>query len=298
MPLRDGPHNVIAQLPPLEWRGLTAPPYDVITMSWAHDQAARGVPYVDGEMHDWTGRRSFEFTVRLFFLNTIGEGVLFPDAWEGGGWKDALLDGSSDTLQHPLLGPVLARVAGGKTEIRSSIRSGIIVDCTWIEDLDDPGGPQGLIPPTFDAGTLANAADVGAAAFDVRFPPNKGYTSLLDAWNAIKSGLFSVSLSLGGQLDQLMGIVVTMADAIDDLNDATAIAAHDNLVSFWTALRDTAAKVAATNRPTAKLVLRQDTTLEAFAASVSNSLADCMGLNLHALRLPIVHRGTTLTYYV
>jgi len=249
-------------------------------------------------MHDWTGRKSFEFTARLFFLNTIGEGVLFPDLWEGGGWKDALLDGSADTLQHPILGPVLARVVSGRTEIRANVRSGIIVDVSWVESLDDPAGPQGLIPPTIDASTIATAADTSAAAFGVTYPSGKAQTSLADAWAAVRSGLFSVSLSLTGQIGQLMNTTASMIEQIDALNNSAAIAAYDNLILFWTALKDTADKVAAANRPTARKVLRQDTTLDAFAASVGMTLVEAMGLNLHALRLPIIARGTTLTYYV
>lgn len=288
--------QIIRDLPRLQWRGLDAPPYDIITVEWSHDQAARGVPYVDGEMHDWTGRTSFRFTVRLFFLNgLLDEPNHFPDTWED--WRTALLDGSADTLIHPLLGPVLACVVGGKFEIRSSTASGIIVDVSFSETLDDPAGPQGLLPPDIDAGTLAAAADTSAAEFGVTFPTGKGYTSLLDAWNAVKSGLFSASLTVSGQLDQLMGIAGGMIDAIDSLNDPAAIAAYDNTIAFWNSIKDKSAKVAAANRPTSKKVLRQDATLDAFAASVNNSLVDVMGLNLHALRLPIVSRGTTMTYY-
>lgn len=288
--------QIVRDLPRLQWRGLDAPPYDVVTAEFAHDQSARGVPYVDGEIHDWTGRKSFKFTVRLFFLNgLINEPNHFPDTWND--WRDALLDGSADTLVHPILGPVLACVDGGKFEVRSSVANGIIVDASFSESLDDPAGPQGLIVPSVDPGALALAADTSAAVFGVTFPSGKGFTSLLDAWNAIKSGLFSASLTLTGQLNQIMGITASMIDAIDVKNTAAAIAAYDNLIAFWTSLKNTSDKVASANRPTAKKVLRQDTTLDAFADTVGNTLVEIMGLNLQALRLPSVSRGTTLTYY-
>ncbi len=289
--------DVIRNLPALEWRGLTAPPYDVLTVEFAHDQPARPYPYRDGEGHDGTGRKSFVMPVRLFFLNTIGEGILFPDAWEGGGWKDALLDPSPDDLQHPILGPTRAVVLGGKFEIKASIRSGMIVDVNFAEHLDDPAGPTGLIAPTIDPVRLAKLADVACTGIGVPYP-GTDEVSLFAAFKAIAGAIFSAAAKITGKLRQIIGNVEAMIDTVDSLNSAVAWSAKDALLQLWTSLSDIAKKAAAVSaRPVLSRVVGGPTTLAAFADSVGNSLRDVMSLNLAALRSPVVGRGTVLRYY-
>lgn len=291
-----GKADIIADLPPLVWRGLVAPPYEVVTFEFANTLPAREVPYVDGDVHDSTGRRSFPMTARLFFLNTLGEEkVMFPDYWEE--WR-AQLDGDPGELRHPVLGPVTARVQNAKGEIRATTRSGVIVDIAWIETNLEPQTLNFLADLGSDPGTIADAADIAAAAFGVHYPTGLAQTSLATAWAALRPGLFAPTLPTSQALLQLLGIVSKMISAIEVLNNALAWAALELLITFFSSLKDQEQAVLHAARPTGKEVQLFDTTLDEFAARKGNTLNEVMGLNLAALRSPIVAKRTPLTFFL
>jgi len=289
--------NVIAALPILTWRGLDAPDYSLVGCEFQHEQAERRIPYIDGAIHDNTGRMPFQFMARIFFINTTGDGTVFPGFWNQ--WRDALLDSSAGDLVHPLLGPVRARVLNGKFDVRAEIRSGIIIDVTWVETLDDPAGPQGLVPQKLDVVTLARAADKAMAARGVPYPTGESTSSLFDLINQIKGAIFSAKLSILGAFNKVFGVIESILDIFRTRDDPLDYPAVDALNALYASSLDLRSQLEATvARPTAQATISVDTTLEAFARSVGNTLSEVMGLNLQALRSPIVRRGTTLTYYV
>src|SRR5580658_10043969 len=111
-----GDTTITRDLPALKWRGMLAPGYDVIPFKWRNRLAPRKYYGVDGDAHDPTGRDSFAgLSARLYFVNTLvpqlsgGLGRLFPNYWET--WRDQLMDGAAGDLEHPVLGPIRARVA-------------------------------------------------------------------------------------------------------------------------------------------------------------------------------------------
>lgn len=289
-------NNIVAELPKLTWRGLEAPPYEFVTFEFNNELSPRQVPYVDGEIHDNTGRKSFPMTVRLFFLNTLGESErMFPERWEQ--WKDNL-DGEVGDLVHPVLGPMKARVQNARGEIRATVRAGIIVDISFIETNLEPG--EILFGATLfaDPSTMAAQADFNWQFKGRTYPTALlPYDSLLAAYNALRSLLFIADLKAINALRKLQGIVASMVDTVALLTDPSEWATLDTLTSFWDLLGAQAATLERSARATAKRVVRFDTTLDAFALEVANDLKDVMSLNLFALRSPIVPRGTTLTYY-
>lgn len=302
-------NDIIADLPDLTWRGLRAPPYEVVTFEFDNELASRGVPYADAEVHDYTGRHSFPTTCRLFFLNTLGDGRLFPDLWNQ--WA-VNLDGEPGDLVHPVLGPMKARVKNAKGEIRATVRAGVIVDVTWVETNLNPGLKLAGFDLFADPSTIAAQADTNwsfkgrtypaqlTAFITALKPPAPGTTptvSLLEAYLALRSLLFAANLAALNLLRKLQGIVAGMVDTVAVLTDPTEWATLDLLTSFWDLLGTQALRIERATRATARKVVRFDTTLEAFAAEVGNALTDIMGLNLAALRSPIVLRGTTLTYF-
>ncbi len=305
--------NIVASLPVLGWRGLPTPPYDLVTFEFENELAPRSVAYTDGEGHDDVGRKSFPMTARLYFLNTLGEKArMFPDLWEL--WKENM-DGRPGDFVHPILGPLRARVKGAKGELRSTSRSGVIVDITWIETIEDPavGAVREFILET-DPATLASVADTMGAPLGIRYPvssainlggaafptPGGGVqpTSLLQAFNQLRGDLFSAKLMLSGGLAQLTGIVSGMIDAAEALKSARAWPLVDVLTQLWSSLRNMAKRLARVARATRAVVLTRDTTLDAFATAHANTLNEIMGLNIQAIRLPVAKRGTTLRYYV
>jgi len=245
-----GSSNIIADLPPLVWRGLVAPPYEVVTFELSNTLPVREVPYVDGDVHDSTGRRSFPMTARLFFLNTLGEErVMFPDYWEE--WR-VQLDGDPGELVHPVLGQLTARIQNAKREIRATTRAGIIVDIAWIETNTDPATLNFLADLGGDPTPIAEAADIAAANFGVTYPAGLPQTTLKDAWQALRPGLFAPTSTMSDALLKLLGIVDKMIAAVEAILDPLAWVPLELLLAFFSALKGQQEAVARAARPTGK----------------------------------------------
>jgi len=289
--------DIVAEMPLLRWRGLDAPPYELVTFEFANDLSPRSIPYIDGEIHDNTGRRAFPMTARLFFLNTLGESrLMYPDYWEE--WKENL-DGEIGELVHPVLGPLPARVQNAKGEIRASVRSGIIVDITWVETIIDPAeGANLLFVRELNPAALADEVDKAMATFGVPYPDGGPSDSFLGAWNEVREGgLFSPSLALLTKIQKIIDTIFQVWDLAASLAENAAWVLTQNIETFWDTIREVQENAGRTVRPTAREVVRRDTTLDAFATAKGCTLQDIMGLNLQTLRSPIIPRGTTLTYY-
>ena len=132
--------EIVSALPPLIWDGLLAPPYALVSFGHENALAERRVPYVDNAIHDDTGLMIAPMTARLMFLNTVEGGTTagvrnFPEYWNE--WN-ARLDGTAHDLQHPIYGPMRARVKGARGELVSTTRSGVVVEVTWVKTVEDP----------------------------------------------------------------------------------------------------------------------------------------------------------------
>ncbi len=320
--------NIIAELPELEWRGLTAP-YSTAPFTVTFDLAPRAYYGTDGFGHENTGRQSTPFQATLLFLNTLREGA-FPGLYTE--WVDACVnDKSVDWLLHPLLGLTRARVQSFAVQFEAPKRAGVVVDVTWVETLEDPDTRVPFTTPTVTPEAAALAADEALAAVGISYPqpstasaltgvaPSttgtaaaafvtpeqlpktptlENATSLDEAYRAVKGQLFSAALYVSSAINRLLGIVRQLMADVDALHDHDAWAARWNLSAFYASLKQIqkdAERLVA--KATATRTLKKDMTLDEFARTVSNSLTDVMTLNVGALRTPIVLKGATLRYY-
>jgi len=302
--------NIIADLPELEWRGLTAPcsvaPYTV-----TFDLAPRAYYGTDGYGHDNTGRQSTPFPVTLWFINTVRPNA-FPELFNQ--WQDACInDKSPDWLLHPILGLTRARVQSFAVDHGANMRAGVKVDVVFVETLEDADTRVDFNGPDVAPEAAALAADTAMAAVGVSYPTNTTLaplapvtgqpsldqaTSFQEAYAAVKGQLFSASLTVTSALGSLLGTVGTVLDDIDALGSHDAWAARWNVLAFYGSLKRIQADVERViARATATQVLQKDTTLDEFARTKANSLIDIMSLNVQALRSPVVLKGQTLRYY-
>jgi hypothetical protein len=310
--------KIIQDLPTLTWRGLLAPPYDVLSFSWKNRLAVREYYDVDGDAHDPTGRGSIPMTARLYFVNTVvaeyaGLGRLFPEYWEQ--WRNELQDGQPGDLEHPALGLIRARVPTVAGVVETKVQSGIIVDISWIETNEDPSVLTELGNIAANPAQLATDADTNAGAFGVvvapgrlpvmftvqyglQFPSGFVQPTLASIFAAIYTSVFAATLNASAMLLSLMGDVAAMIGAIQALDDVAAWPALVSLLSFWNALRTMQRNIAAVARTTAQEVVTKQTTLDAFALAHGNSLAEILALNAAAITSSYVPRGTTLSYYL
>jgi prophage DNA circulation protein len=316
--------DIISGLAELTWRpdsfseALRAP-CGTASFEFSHSLPERSYPYVDGKGHDWTGRDPIPLPARLFFLNTL-EPASFPENWND--WQPALFTGEAGDLVHPILGLLRARVQRGSVTLAAEERSGVVLDVSWIETLDDPAelfffGELSVIEVNLSSRALA--AEAAAKAFGVTytpgvvaaaftpsttptkpsFPTAEAHTTLVSAVAelqsyAVASSGAAAAVSLA---TQLAGRVNQMVRDVEDLRDPEAWPAYDNLVATWTMLRDLERRLEKKQRPTARRQLGTATTLDAFADSVSNNLGEIVSLNPHALGHPLVEKGVFLRYY-
>lgn len=295
--------EIISALPPLLWDGMLAPPYALVSFGHENALAERRVPYVDNAIHDNTGLMIAPMTARLMFLNTVEGGTTsgvrnFPDYWNE--WN-ARLDGTARDLQHPIYGPMRARVRGARGELVAQSRSGIIAEVTWVKTVEDPAAIDVQLDTRVD--NVSAAQQMGAAAYEIGvFYPRGGRvtpapTDLYDdVVGALSEAVGAVSATVA-RLTRIIGRVATMIAQVRALDVAAHWPILDGLTRLWVGLSDAVAALVRAARPTRSRTLTAPTTLDAFARDVGNSLADVMNLNLAALRTPLVAKGATLTYY-
>jgi len=287
--------DAIKKLPLLTWRGLNAP-CETAPFDGAHEQAPRAYPYVNGEGHDWTGRRSYVAHARLHFVESVEEGA-FTSLWPR--WRAALEDGTAASLTHPVLGTFNARVMTWSGDLNAHNRGGIVVDVVWCESLIDPTRQDEFQVEPFALDVLAAAAEAAASEYGITWPTGRRETSLLDAIKQIQGSLFSASLTLSGYVSQVMGVVGDMVDAVDAVTDPTSWPAYDNLVHVWSQLGAIKRKAESRfgGRSTRMRKVAVASTLDALSRETGTSVADLIALNPAAAAGPLVPAGTTIVYY-
>lgn len=291
------PARVTQGLPALSWRGLKAP-CDVADFDFSHAQAGRSYPLIDGRTHDWMGMDALPIKARLYFLNTVQINS-FPVNWDL--WRDALFDGASGDLVHPVLGELRARVMGGSVKVNAMQTAGVVVDVSWETTNDDLDTFTIFESTAVSVSGAAYAAQAAASSLGIDYPDgeNEGL-SLLDAVNAVESALFSAQLSTSGALNKVTGKVEQMIEAAQRITDPSAWVAIANLQTVWGRLKDIQDKIvnrAVGARPTKSETLSSDTALDAFASLHGNTMTEIVELNPSALAKPVVPKGSTLTYY-
>lgn len=292
------PSEVVKGLPALTWRGLTAP-CEAAPFQFSHTQVPRPFPYRDSEGHNWTRRNPIQFTVKLHFNNTV-ETDAFPKLYNQ--WQDALFDGSSGKLKHPILGILTARVLGGDVELVAQNQAGVVVQVTFTETNDDPENPDELSRPTVSTAAAAKAADKACQAAKIKYPKvvDPPVTDLEGFVGAIQGTIISVGLSVSGKLSMIgkfKGMVDQMIDTVTLEDNVILWPALHNLQVLRDSLNELEELTKANSRPTASRTVTANTTLSEFAASVNNSLTDVIDLNPTLLARPSIPAGTTIRYF-
>ena len=123
------PARVIRDLPKLTWRGLFAP-CEAAPVDFSHAQAVREQYQIDDAWHDHGGLKPLDIKVKLHFLNTMFDGVVwFPNEYNK--WQAALFDGSPGKLRHPILGEIDAVVMSGSIALEARQSGGVSSVSRW-----------------------------------------------------------------------------------------------------------------------------------------------------------------------
>ena len=291
--------NAIAALPRLDWRNLgNAPPYGTLALSWTFSQSERRWMYVDGAGHNNTGREPFPLSARLYFCNGLDRRDDLLSLWFQE-WQPALLDGSPGDLLWPTLGPIRAVVRHVDANVDPTVRSGIIVNVSWSETVEDPEKPKAITEQEIDLLASAKAADVWLVDLGVKYPDGTGSTSIFDLINQIQGAAFLLSTTIEGKLNAAIGTLSSLIKTIDTLTNPAKWGASATLIALSNSLRTKLAKTqaAASSRKRSSVTISQATTLAGFAASVKNSVGDVVELNARFITSAVIPAGTTLRYY-
>lgn len=290
------PARVIRELPKLTWRGLFAP-CEAAPVDGAHAQVERKAYGADAAWHDHAGREPYTMNVKLHFINTMFDGIIwFPNKWND--WRKALEDGSPGKLRHPLLGEMDAVVNKWNQSLDSKQTAGISVDVTFTETLLDVTKANALKAPAVDVKALTKQVLVDAGNLGINFPSGRLDGSLFDAVDSFLGNITSAEMTITGLGNQIVGGIEDMISRVEMVADPASAPAYDNLVFLWSALTDKirdAEKVAA--RSTATVLLGSDTTFDAVSTERGNSVEELMGLNPGLVRFRVIPKGSALVFY-
>jgi prophage DNA circulation protein len=290
------------RLQQLAFDGLPSVPCRSVGLDFEHSLPVRSYPYVDGDGHDNTGRRSATMPVQLLFLNTLTleqPGViLFPSVFNQ--WLERLLDGRAGNLEHPIFGNRRARVARGSVPLVSEVRDGVIVDVTFVETLDEPEQQVQFSGPETSVAASALAAQEACDEYDIDYPDGESDgTDLVSAVRGVIGQLDSTATQIDGTLNRVMGNVTRMLDDAEALNDHHAYAAVDNLTTLWAGLRQLKEHLPVQlQRAVGEAATDATTTLDKIARLRGNRLEDIVNLNPQLLAEPAVPKGVRYKYFL
>lgn len=287
--------NIIKDLQVLKFRGLEAP-CESTPYRGGHSQAERLYPFIDGAGHDHTGRLPYQFqSTKLHFNNTIKPHDWYPSKWNQ--FREALENGDSGDLDHPDLGTVRVRVLTFDVSLSAKNQAGIEVDVTWTETVDNLDERVVFLGSDVSIKALAEAVDSGMASLGLSYPDGKSTTSCTELAGQIEGAVFSASLTVGGLVNQGLGIVTGIISAVEKINDHVAYALRDNLIAFWSSLKSKQQDIVAVQRATRIHVTASETTLDQIARETGTTISELVALNLKLVSSPSVPKETRVVVY-
>jgi prophage DNA circulation protein len=289
------PFNVIPGLEAFTWRGLVAPPYDTAGINGGYNQSERRYPYIDGAGHDNVGANPIPINFTLYFLNSLRVGM-FPDLFTS--WRDAVaIDGSPGDLVHPLLGKLRAVPLTWNINLSAAKTSGVVMNVSFSTTVEDPEKAAEFSTKVSSVESQAAQADIDIQALGIPFPGDAKLPSLLDLIRSLEGQLFSARLTIEGALNQVIGIVDGLVDAVERLNDHRAWAAEANLKGLRNSLVDLGNAIGESARKTAEFIIQTSSPLDVVARITGNTVGEIITLNPSKLRSPFVESGESVKYF-
>jgi prophage DNA circulation protein len=297
------PNSIILGLPKMTFRGIESPPYDLVTSTGGWRQEELTFPYVDVSGHDNLGRKSMPFEFKLYFLNTAGgtlsspSSALFPDLWNQ--WREAFIfNGDPGELVHPLFGPIEVRPTDWDIELSSNRQSGVIMTVSFSETNLDPEAVAEINALAVNLGDAAKAADQNRENIGIAYPDGERTPDLTELIGQLEGLIFSTRLTVGGYINQALGVVSGLIDLIELSQDTAKWAAVDVHLQVWNGLKDLGERLGIeTPRPIATVFVGHKTSIDELAQNLGNTVGEIMSLNENLLGKPDVPAESTVKYF-
>ena len=291
-------YNAIVELPKMSWRGLAPPHYDSANISGSFSLAERRYPYIDAASHENVGRNPIPMKFKLYFLNNLAPGN-FPGLFQE--WLNAVaFDKSVGKLEHPILGMFFAQVKSWSVALSADKTSGVIMTVSFIETVPDPLSDIDVIIDNMGAGNLtalAEAAHADYSKLKLPWPDGVGVTSLLDLAKQIQGLVQQTRSKVEGKLNQALGIVDGLIEAVESVGTNAQWALVGNLVSLWNGIKSSANKAGIETRAIAKFVFNKDKSFDEVSRATGNTVGELMGLNRDLMGSPLIPANTPVKYY-
>jgi hypothetical protein len=274
------------------WNGL-AFPIELVGGKGGKRNAVHHLMDVQGAQIEDTGRLPYEFTVRAYFLNGLTKGInetwpepLFPEHWA---FVKASLEGrGSGVFGHPLYGEIGCKPVVWSETFTADVRSGVIVEMSFIEDLERTPETQYLIS---DLPSQARSLD----SAKIPLPPGEksweGAVLTIDLLNPFKA------------IAKITNLVENLYNTIDKYrNKYSPYGIYQNdvnsIYAFIDSLNGKKDGIFALNRETAVYTVLKEMTLSTVANIVENTIDNLLMLNPSIINYPTLKPGFKVTYYV
>lgn len=297
--------NPFAYFPVFTWRGL-AVPYDQLSIEFKHDLGEHRRPDLDGARIEATGRGPRSISARCIFLNrgTSLAAKPYQQAWYPDvflAFMTAMEDRSSGYLNHPVRGQLICKPVSAKSVMQSTQRDGEIVECAWVETLDDDSlADYPAESPTAALQTEATSLDNELAKLTPPLPTSvtgtASFSDMCRSVTAVADTAALIAYSGAGKVNEIGYRLGNVHAALMRLA-TTPVAAINSVERLRSALSDVQSRLLSSSKPTRFYQVPADSTLGAIAAFLKATPEDLLKLNPTLARSASVQRGALVRYY-
>lgn len=318
-------NSLFAQLLEYQWKGVSFPTTSFM-LTLRHDLAQHRYGDRDGANIESTGRAPLQFDASIPFLNGAvpgrGEtwGILYPTQYRK--FIEVASVGSTGVLQHPEFGEVPCKLEGCRTVWSAERRDGVVVECTWLETIQDNDRSFALEPsPVGEALLSATDLDGQIQQITPAFPTQPqfqpSFAQTLRSITAVSDQIGLLAQRQAGQIGAVQYRLNVLQQSIDNIVPQQPTTVKQTLFPDQTlkaraclnwpmrgtieqmraAVSDLRQVLGATGRPVLLYVVPIDMTLAAIAQNTKNDVRDIIKLNPQACRAPYVRALSTVRAY-
>lgn len=318
-------NSLFDQLIEFAWKGVSVPT-SKFTFRLRHDLAQHKYPGRDGADIESTGRSPYQITASIPFLNNIVPGksekwgILYPTQYRQ--FISVSAVGTTGVLQHPEFDQIACRLESCETVWAADRRDGVMVECSWLETLENNDAMTTAMSPSPVSAVLLGALDLDAHLGAVKppFPKTPVYTpdfaATMRSITAVTDQVSLLSKRAAGRVAAIQYRLDTMQNSITTAqtdvattvkgilnpdNGATKRALLwpiNNTIEQMRGAANDLQKVLVVKNKTIRTYLTQvPMTLASVAQQVGADVNDVIALNPDACATPTVEAMTKIRYY-
>jgi len=282
------------------WRGISFP-IELVAEKGSQTLAVHHRMDRDISQVEATGRQSYTFTVKAFFLTGLSPGPneswspsdLFPATWIK--MKAALEDRTVGVFAHPMYGNVNCIPVDWNVQYISEIRNGVIAEIEFIETIDE-NAPITLQVSVISSATSA-ASTMDSQLYSFGLPDDsidtlgQGSTS-----NAISYILAQAPSQAGIYINIMSNSIFSFVSSVVSFPDSYA-PILDTSYQLLQALQALLLQFQTQQLTTSVYTTSNTVTLATIANFTNNSIDNILRLNPRIVSMPLIPPNTPIIFY-